>query len=164
MPVFPQRGGCLCGDVRYELRDDPVLVYFCHCTDCQTESASAGYLGVVVKHDALVFTRGEAALEAVEVVLSDGREKGWRGCRRCEVRLGSAGQRIDGLRSVDGGTFDDTSWLVPAGHIWTRSAQPWIHLPAGVIQVAGQPTSEEQLAMVRAWRSRSGPGAAHGER
>jgi hypothetical protein len=155
MPAFPQHGGCLCGDVRYELRQDPVLVYFCHCTDCQTESASVGYLGVVVKPDALAFTRGEEKLEVVAVGLPDGREKGWRGCRRCKVRLGAARASATGLSSVDGGTFDDTSWLVPAGHIWTRSAQPWIQLPEGVIQVARQPTDEEQLAMVRAWRSRA---------
>jgi hypothetical protein len=155
MPDFPQRGGCLCGDVRYELREDPVMVYFCHCADCQTESASVGYLGVVVKHAALVFAQDEEMLEVVKVVLPDGREKGWRGCPRCKVRLGSALQSVAGLCSIDGGTLDDTSWLVPAGHLWTRSAQPWIALPEDVIQVAQQPTDEEWLAIARAWRSRS---------
>jgi hypothetical protein len=161
MPEFPQPGGCLCGDVRYELREDPVAVYFCHCTDCQRESASAGYLGVVVKQEALAFTQGEAALEAVKVVLSDGREKGWRGCPRCKVRLGSAIQTTPGLASIDGGTLDDTSWLVPAGHLWTRSAQPWIALPDDVIQVPMQPTDEEWLAIARAWRSRGGATVSH---
>jgi hypothetical protein len=156
VPDFPQRGGCLCGDVRYELRADPVLVYFCHCTDCQTESASVGYLGVVMKPDAIALTEGEKALEVVEVVLSDGREKGWRGCRRCKVRLGAAQPTPTGLWSIDGGTLDDTSWVVPAGHIWMRSAQPWIQLPDGVIQIAEQPTGDDQLEMVRAWRSRAG--------
>jgi len=27
---------------------------------------------------------------------------------------------------VRGGTLDDTSWLRPTRHIWTRSKQPWI--------------------------------------
>jgi hypothetical protein len=155
MPDFPQRGGCLCGDVRYELREDPVMVYFCHCADCQTESASVGYLGVVAKQTALAFTRGEQKLEVVKAGPPGGRERAWRGCPRCKVRLGSALERVPGLCSIDGGTLDDTSWLVPAGHIWTRSAQPWIALPEDVIQVAQQPTDEEWLAIARAWRSRS---------
>jgi hypothetical protein len=35
------------------------------------------------------------------------------------------------LRSVRAGTLDDTSWLKPTAHIWTRSKQPWITLPEG---------------------------------
>jgi hypothetical protein len=37
----------------------------------------------------------------------------------------------DGLVRVRAGTLDDTSWLRPTRHIWTRSKQPWITLPAG---------------------------------
>jgi hypothetical protein len=29
------------------------------------------------------------------------------------------------------GTLDDTSWLRPTAHFWTRSKQPWITLPEG---------------------------------
>jgi hypothetical protein len=27
------------------------------------------------------------------------------------------------------GTLDDTSWLRPTAHFWTRSKQPWVVLP-----------------------------------
>jgi len=37
----------------------------------------------------------------------------------------------DGVRRVRAGTLDDTSWLRPTRHIWTRSKQPWITLPEG---------------------------------
>ena len=33
--------------------------------------------------------------------------------------------------AVLGGTLDDTSWLRPTIHVWMRSAQPWVILPAG---------------------------------
>ena len=36
--------------------------------------------------------------------------------------------------------FDDTSLIEPVGDIRTRSAQPWIVLPAGRLQVERQPT------------------------
>jgi len=37
----------------------------------------------------------------------------------------------DGVVRVRGGTLDDTSWLRPTRHIWTRSKQPWITFAEG---------------------------------
>jgi hypothetical protein len=152
MVSFPQSGGCLCGDIRYSLREDPVTVYACHCTDCQTETGSGFYLAVVAKADALEYTKGKP--DAYEVQLADGRKKGAYYCPRCKTRVGGASS-LAGIASVDGGSLDDTSWLVPAGHIWTRSAQPWISLPDDSLQFPMQPKDEDFLAMTRAWKQRS---------
>src|SRR5205807_276514 len=35
----------------------------------------------------------------------------------------------DGVVRVRGGTLDDTSWLRPTRHIWTRRKQPWVCCP-----------------------------------
>jgi hypothetical protein len=40
---------------------------------------------------------------------------------------------------VRGGTLDDTSWLRPTVHLWTRSKQPWITLPDSDQSFATQP-------------------------
>jgi hypothetical protein len=37
------------------------------------------------------------------------------------------------------GTLDDTSWLHPTIHFWTRSKQPWITLPEGDQRFDTQP-------------------------
>jgi hypothetical protein len=44
-----------------------------------------------------------------------------------------------GVVRVRAGTLDDTSWLRPTRHIWTRSKQPWITLPEGDQIFAAQP-------------------------
>ncbi|MGA0841157.1 MAG: GFA family protein [Pseudomonadales bacterium] len=31
-------GGCLCGAIRYELKQDPSIAAICHCTHCQRQS------------------------------------------------------------------------------------------------------------------------------
>jgi hypothetical protein len=49
--------------------------------------------------------------------------------------------------------LDDTSSLEPVGHIWTRSAQPWITIPAGKLNYDQQPT--DMLVFVHAWKSRA---------
>ena len=37
---LPRTGGCQCGGVRYEITQAPVMVYTCHCTDCQVLTGS----------------------------------------------------------------------------------------------------------------------------
>jgi len=152
VPRFPQDGGCVCGDLRYTLRKDPVVVYACHCTDCQTETGSTCYLAVVVESASFEYTRGKPA--TFDVTLADGRTKGAVYCPRCVTATGGE-SRIPGLASVNGGTLDDSSWIVPAGHIWTRSAQPWLKLPEDSLQFPMQPSDEDTMAMVRAWKATS---------
>ena len=148
---FPQPGSCLCGDVRYELLEDPVTLYVCHCTDCQTQTGSSFALSMIVRPHALRVVRGEPWEYAV--TLPDGRVKTSRYCRRCATRTwGRSSAR--GLVVLEPGTLDDTSWLEPVGHIWTRSAQPWLGAPEGELCFAKQPEGDDWLPFVRAWKER----------
>jgi hypothetical protein len=42
-------------------------------------------------------------------------------------------------RNIKPGTLDDTSWLVPSIHFWTRSAQPWVQIPNTATRYETQP-------------------------
>lgn len=151
MVSFPQLGGCLCRDVRYRVDEDPVTLYVCHCTDCQTQSGSSFALTMVSRKPALHLDQG--AVEEIHIELPDGRVKRSEVCTRCRTRV-FARSRLEELAIVEPGTLDDTSWLDPAGHIWTRSAQPWVRVPDGLLRFERQPSSEEYLALVRAWKQR----------
>ncbi len=148
---FPQEGGCLCGAVRYRLVEDPLTLYACHCTDCQRQTGSSFALSMMVRIPALELVRGEP--RECDVTLPDGRRKRGRFCGRCGARLFGL-SRIDGLAVLEPGTLDDTSWLRPVGHIWTRSAQPWVEIPEGAIRHERQPPDDGFLAFVRAWKER----------
>jgi len=39
--ILPQSGGCLCRALLYEIPRAPIVVYTCHCTDCQHLTGSA---------------------------------------------------------------------------------------------------------------------------
>jgi len=149
MTALPQTGGCLCGDVRYVLREQPLTVYACHCTDCQTETGSACFVSVVATAGAVEWTG--ARPRPFGATLPDGREKRGHRCASCMGPIGSI-DRSDGLLSIDAGTFDDTSWIAPAGHIWTRSAQPWVRIPEDTVRHETQPTQDQFVELVRAWR------------
>jgi len=45
----------------------------------------------------------------------------------------------DGVVRVRAGSLDDTSWLRPTRHIWTRSKQPWIIFAPGDEVFEAQP-------------------------
>jgi hypothetical protein len=131
---LPLQGGCVCGAIRYEITQEPLRVYACHCTDCQRFTGSAFAIGVVVLGKAFHVTGAETRL-VPNGVTEGGRRKSLAACPECGTRLFS-GLRPDlccegMVRAVLGGTLDDTSWLRPTIHVWTRSAQPWVILPDG---------------------------------
>ncbi|PYK62656.1 MAG: aldehyde-activating protein, partial [Verrucomicrobia bacterium] len=39
-------GGCTCGAIRYECTAEPIVMFNCHCRDCQRGSGGP-YTGVV---------------------------------------------------------------------------------------------------------------------
>jgi hypothetical protein len=45
-----------------------------------------------------------------------------------------------GVVRVRAGGLDDTSWLRPTRHIWTRSKQPWVAFAEGDELFEGQPS------------------------
>lgn len=53
------------------------------------------------------------------------------------------------------GTLDDTSWLMPVAHVWTRSVQPWMRFSDEALVFATAPDSYGQLFDV--WKSRQVP-------
>ena len=150
---FPQRGSCLCGTVEFSLSEDPVTLYACHCTDCQRQTGSSFALSMIVRREALEVVSGQPEQYSVE--LADGRVKEAHFCARCSTRLWGPSS-IAGLAVLEPGTLDDTSWLSPVGHIWTRSAQPWVVIPDNELSFSEQPEGEASLALVRAWKQRQG--------
>ena len=57
--ALPIAGGCQCGELRYEITAAPLMIYACHCTNCQRISGSAFGLAATIVEDSLEFTHGE---------------------------------------------------------------------------------------------------------
>jgi hypothetical protein len=130
-PALPIAGGCSCGAIRYEIMSFPLLLYTCNCTNCQSASGSAFALNMPVAVKGFSYLQGEP--------------KGWHHTSPTGVAViswfcGDCGGRLYGDRAgraeivnLRAGTLDDTSWLMPVGHMFMTSAQPWVHpwvLPA----------------------------------
>jgi hypothetical protein len=151
---LPLTGGCQCGRVRYEINAKPLSAYVCHCTECQRQSGSAFGLSLAVPRDAVVIVSGTPA--TWRRVLESGRIISCLFCSDCGVRLLHNPERNPRASIVKPGTLDDTTWLKPVGHIWTRSAQPWVQIPQDTVNYEGQPADLSRL--IEAWQAQESTG------
>ncbi len=130
---LPLTGGCLCGGLRYQIDEAPLATYACHCTDCQHLTSSAFSLAVTVPDRAFRLTRGDPRV--LSRVADSGRTVARWVCAECGCWIANAVQPGGAfgapIRRVRAGTLDDTTWLRPTAHFWTRSRQPWVIIPAG---------------------------------
>jgi hypothetical protein len=147
VPGMPLRGGCQCGAVRYLVTGPPLVFYICHCTQCQRQTASAFGESLRIRQDDLALT---GVVRSVERLSDSGvRREGWF-CPACGVRLwhGSVGSNEINVKA---GTLDDTTWLIPAGHIWTRSRQSFVATGNDGLEYAGQP-ADGYAALKTRWQ------------
>jgi len=145
--ALPLTGGCVCGALRYSLGGAPLMVYACHCHDCQTRSGSAFALTAVVAMGDLAMTG------PVDVMLAPtraGRELEHSFCPTCRVRVLVRATAAPDYGSLLAGTFDDASWAVPIAQTYVESAIPWAVIP-GVRNVPAEAFDFYELG--EAWRA-----------
>jgi hypothetical protein len=126
-PELPLTGRCPCEGLRFRVTAMPLLVYACHCTECQRWSGSAFSMSMPVKADSFVVTHGRPQFW---------RRTGASGVLSTHWFCGDCGGRVYGQResrpdvvAVRAGTLDDTSWLRPIAHVHLGSAQAWQRIP-----------------------------------
>jgi hypothetical protein len=134
---LPLTGGCLCGAIRYEIFQPPIMVYTCHCTDCQLHiTGSAFAIGVMILDETLRLSGKASRAELIAGKLRGAAfapiaQRVFTANRVQEIGAGNGPLYL-------GGTLDDTSWLRPTVHV---CKQPWIVFPAGDQQFDTRPPS-----------------------
>ena len=119
-------GGCQCGKIRYRLIAEPLMLYICHCSDCQKQSASAFGMSLRMRPRDVEFVHGEKLMRSWETRGEDGSLKRCHFCPNCGTRIMHASDDTEESVSIKAGSLDDTSGLRPRAHIWMKSAQSWV--------------------------------------
>ncbi|TDK31802.1 GFA family protein [Rhizobium deserti] len=106
-------GSCLCGAVTYSVKDAPMRIGLCHCSDCRKESGSSFVtFGIWPSH----------AFESTgEVIFYKGR--GF--CPECGSRLFNAVEE-DGVEIRVGSLDMAPSDLEPTYEIWVKRRENWL--------------------------------------
>ena len=122
-------GGCDCRAVRYRMRSRPMFVHCCHCRWCQRETGTAFALNALIEADRVELLAGP--VDVVDTPSHSGNGQRIARCPTCRVAVWSQ-YSSPLVRFVRVGTLDDPTALKPDVHIFTRSKQPWVGLPADV--------------------------------
>ena len=140
---LPVTGGCQCGQVRYRVSEAPLTLYVCHCTECQRQSTAGFSMSMPVPRAGFMITEGQP--QTWTRTADSGRTVACAFCPHCGTRVFHAPTRNPAVVNVKPGTLDNTRWLKPVGHLWTRSAQPWVIIPPDVIVFTAQPSDFSPL-------------------
>lgn len=122
---LPWEGGCRCGRVRIRLTRPPLLTAACHCSGCQSMSASAFSLTVTVPSDGFEVIQGEPAIGGLH-----GPDAHHHHCPHCLSWLFTRAEGMDWFVNVRPSTLDDYLWFVPFAEFWTSEKLPWATVPA----------------------------------
>lgn len=114
------KGGCLCGEVRYEISGAPLVTAVCHCKSCQRSSGAAFSINVIVAGPNLSL---HGATKFFEERAESGNTVQRHFCEQCGSCLYS--RLSTGVIAIKAGTLDDSLSIAPSVQFWTRSAQSW---------------------------------------
>jgi hypothetical protein len=121
---IPITGGCLCGAVRYECTEPPIVMFNCHCRTCQMVTGGPYTPVVLLKSKAFKLTQGSLKHHFTEKVTGGGHKRGF--CGECGSRVtGAESDRRLPWIAVTASSLDDPSGFQPQYDIFTSHAQPW---------------------------------------
>lgn len=146
-------GGCLCGEVRFEVAGPPLVAFACCCRECQRASGSAFSASVLALADAFRLTKGEPRPWMRPG--PSGRPSAQYSCPTCSGRTHARPGYSDAVVSVRLGALDEAGRIAPAAFFWMREAPAWFSPPAGVLAYETQPP--DLMPVVEAWRARETP-------
>ena len=131
-------------------------VTICHCTFCQRFTGSAFLVEPVFRKEDVIFS-GSAPRTYDHRSDGSGKRVTLSFCGRCGTTLCLDFERFPDILGLCGGTFDNPNWFdrspETCRHIFTRSAQTGVVLPAGMnifrehaVQLDGTPNQSTVLA------------------
>lgn len=118
-------GSCLCGEVRFEVDGNPIVMVNCHCSRCRRGRSAAHATNVFVGFDQFRWTRGETRVKVFDL---PGAERfGTNFCDICGSDVPRHSPKI-GRVNIPAGSFDTDTRFRPSYHIFVGSKAPWFDI------------------------------------
>jgi len=130
-------GGCLCGQVRFEIdAEAPLSVRHCWCRDCQYIGAGSGVVSAGFRKTAVTIS---GLMNDFVSRADSGSVMHRRFCARCGTQLFSEAEPRPHLIFVRVGALDEPNAVPPTMTIWTKSAPTWACFDPRLPALEGQP-------------------------
>jgi hypothetical protein len=117
-------GGCVFGAIRYEVTTKPIMMFNCHCRDCQRTTGSAFTPVVYVPAKTFKITKGSPCYYSTPSEMVGHNKRGF--CPECGSWL--FGGEIEHGRGITASSLDDSSLFQPKVNMWISDAQRWDHM------------------------------------
>src|SRR5436190_16646602 len=120
---IPFTGGCECRAIRSECTAAPVMMFKCHCRDCQRVTGGGFVPGLLVPASAFRLTKGELRYHYTPSLAGGRHRRGF--CPECGSRItgGQSDQRPNEFIGLTAGSLDDPGWFRPQMDffVWMRN-------------------------------------------
>ena len=125
-----RKGGCQCGQVRFEFSAEPINQVFCYCTDCQSRTGSDHWFGIWVPSDDFKYV-GVLSPSVYTTKDDSGGDINCYTCPDCGVSL-SVEFTSGGFHTVGAGHIEGNDEFKPKLAIFAASAPSWAILPTDI--------------------------------
>jgi hypothetical protein len=120
---LPLTGGCACGAIRYETTAEPVVMFHCHCRDCQRASGGPFTSFVIVPAEAFRLLQGSVRFHDSPSHRGGKTHRGF--CADCGSPILAKTDANPDIVAIRTASLDDASWFNQQMDVWTSDAHPW---------------------------------------
>ena len=116
-------GGCICGQVKYQITDKPLFTQACHCKDCKKSTGSS-----FVIHTMVLPYEFQSSGDVASTELPTGSGKGVNAyfCKICGVYVFCKYNVSEGRIAVRTKTLENP--IEPQAHIFVKDKDPCIEI------------------------------------
>ncbi len=115
------QGGCLCGNVRFEVRDTFEHFQLCHCTQCQKTTGSAHASNLFTQARDITWLAGQDQIKRYDV---PGRRISNAFCTSCGSRVPWYSLSKE-IIAVPAGSLDEVPAVKPQANIFWPERAAW---------------------------------------
>ena len=131
------KGGCLCGEVRYEIAGRLIAADHCHCSMCRRQHGAAFATYADFNPNDFKWISGEDLVKVHETT----SDAGWCFCRQCGSTL--AGTVNGKPTAITLGTVEGDPGIKPEMHIFVGSKAQWYEISDNLPQFAKRPCAKK---------------------
>lgn len=131
MERISAQGGCLCGNIRYQIDAQPIDAGFCHCRLCQRATGAPVVAWVTLPLEGFRYLQGSPA------VFQSSSHSQREHCAACGTALVFRKSVAPVTLDVTLCSLDEPSLIKPQYHIWLESRVDWLHISDDLPQHAG---------------------------
>ncbi len=133
------KGACLCGQLRIEVKGDPIIMVHCCCKDCQKASGT-GHMTNARFHETDVRITGEYTSYGVKA--KSGNINYRHFCPVCGSRGFGTNSGRPGQININVGILDDSSWFRLQMVIFDCDRREWDEFPESLPRYEEYPHQE----------------------